>query len=103
VFVVATINLGSTSPIIATVGSGAVDLPATMLICSTNPVTGVCYAPPAANVTTTIPANANPTFGIFVTGSAVVPNLPGVNRAFVSFTDAGGVLRGQTSVAVRTQ
>jgi hypothetical protein len=40
---------------------------------------------------------------VFVTGSAAVPDLPGVNRVFVTFTDAGGVLRGETSVAVRTQ
>jgi hypothetical protein len=40
---------------------------------------------------------------VFVTGSAAVPDLRGVNRVFVTFTDAGGVLRGETSVAVRTQ
>jgi hypothetical protein len=54
-------------------------------------------------VTTDIPPNATPTFGIFVTGSAPVADMPGVNRVFVTFTDAGGVLRGETSVAVRTQ
>jgi hypothetical protein len=32
-----------------------------------------------------------------------VADLPGVNRLFVSFTDANGVLCGETSVAVRTQ
>jgi hypothetical protein len=32
-----------------------------------------------------------------------VANSPGVNRVFVTFTDSGGVLRGETSVAVRTQ
>jgi hypothetical protein len=34
---------------------------------------------------------------------ASLADMPGVNRAFVLFTDAGGVLRGETSVAVRTQ
>jgi hypothetical protein len=29
--------------------------------------------------------------------------MPGVNRIFVTFTDSGGTLRGETSVAVRTQ
>jgi hypothetical protein len=42
--------------------------------------------------------------GIFVAGGgAVVPDLPAINRVFVRFTDAGGALRGETSVAVRTQ
>jgi hypothetical protein len=54
-------------------------------------------------VATDIPPNATPTFGIFVTGSAPVADMPGVNRIFVTFTDSSGVLRGETSVAVRTQ
>jgi hypothetical protein len=29
--------------------------------------------------------------------------MPGVNRVFVTFTDSAGTLRGETSVAVRTQ
>ena len=53
----------------------------------------------AQSVTTDIQPNATP----IVTGSAAVANLPGVNRAFVTFTDGGGTLRGETSVAVRTQ
>jgi hypothetical protein len=54
-------------------------------------------------VTVDIPPNATPTFGVFVAGSAPVADMPGVNRVFVTFTDAGGVLRGETSVAVRTR
>jgi hypothetical protein len=54
-------------------------------------------------VTTDIAANATPTFGIFITGDGVIADAPGVNRVSVTFTDAGGVLRGETSVAVRTQ
>jgi hypothetical protein len=34
---------------------------------------------------------------------AAVADMPGVNRIFVTFTDADGVLRGETSVVVRTQ
>jgi hypothetical protein len=44
--------------------------------------------PPQINVTTGIAATATPTFGIFVTGSATVPDLPGLNRIYVIFTDA---------------
>jgi hypothetical protein len=60
-------------------------------------------AAPAPSATTEIQPNATPTFGIFVTGSADVANLPGANRVFVTLTDSTGTLRGETSVAVRTQ
>ena len=57
----------------------------------------------AASVTTSVAANATPTFGIFATGSGTIANSPGTNRVFVTFSDSGGVLRGETSVAIRTQ
>jgi hypothetical protein len=46
---------------------------------------------------------ATPTFGIFATASGAVPFLPATNRIFVQFSDATGVVRGSTSVAVETQ
>ena len=103
VFAVATINLGTDAAITAAANTGSANLPVTLTVCQTNPATGACLAAPTPSVTTDIQPNATPTFGIFVTGSAAVANLPGVNRVFVTFTDAGGVLRGETSVAVRTQ
>jgi hypothetical protein len=54
-------------------------------------------------VTTTIGASETPTFAFFVTGTGTVPFDPAVNRVFVRFKDAGGITRGSTSVAVRTQ
>jgi hypothetical protein len=102
-FAVATVNLGSASPITVSANTGAVNLPVQLFVCQTNPTTGVCLAPPAATVTANIAANATPTFGVFVAGSGTVANSPGVNRVFATFTDANGVLRGETSVAVRTQ
>jgi hypothetical protein len=42
------------------------------------------------------------TFGVFVASTSAIPDMPAVNRIFVQFTDSGGVLRGETSVAVRT-
>jgi hypothetical protein len=102
-FAVATINLGVDATITATANTGAANLPVITLLCQTNPTTGNCLAPPSSTVSTDIPANATPTFGVFVTGSAAVADMPGVNRIFVTFTDAGGTLRGETSVAVRTQ
>ena len=53
-------------------------------------------------MTTTINANATPTFAVFVQGSGNVPFDPAANRIFVRFS-SGGVTRGSTSVAVRTQ
>ena len=52
---------------------------------------------------TTINTNATPPFAIFGTASAAIANSPAINRIFVRFTDAGGVTRGSTSVAVQTQ
>jgi streptogramin lyase len=102
-FAVATVNLGSDATITAAANTGVANLPVTLTVCQTNSSTGVCMAAPAAMVTTDIQPNATPTFGIFVTGSATVADNPGTNRVFVTFTDASGVLRGETSVAVRTQ
>jgi hypothetical protein len=102
-FAVATINLGSTATITAAANTGGVNLTVTLTLCETNPSSGACLATPTPTVTTSIAATAAPTFGIFVTGSGTVADSPGTNRVFVAFTDSGGVLRGETSVAVRTQ
>jgi hypothetical protein len=103
VFAVATINLGIAASITASANTGTANLPVRVSLCQTNPTTGACLATPGSTVTTTIATNATPTFGIFVAASATVTDSPGANRVFVQFTDASGVLRGETSVAVRTQ
>jgi hypothetical protein len=72
-------------------------------LCETHPATGQCISVIGPTVTTTINANATPTFGIFVQGSGNVPFDPAANRVFVRFKDGGNVTRGSTSVAVRTQ
>jgi virginiamycin B lyase len=102
-FAVATVNLGSGAQIAVSADTGAASLPVRLLVCPTDPTSGNCLETPAPSLTTTVAANATPTFGIFVTGSASVADMPGVNRVFVTFTDSNGVLRGETSVAVRTQ
>jgi exo-beta-1,3-glucanase (GH17 family) len=102
-FAVATINLGTGATMTATANTGSATLPVTLTLCQTNPSTGACMAAPTPSVTTFIPANATPTFGVFATGSGVIANAPGANRAFVTFTDSRNTLRGKTSVAVRTQ
>jgi hypothetical protein len=106
VFVVATVNVGAGGTITVAADMGAADLPVRIALCQTDPMTGQCVTPmvPSASpVVTTINANATPTFGIFVTGTSTVAFAPTLNRIFLRFTDAGGVPRGSTSVAVRTQ
>jgi probable HAF family extracellular repeat protein len=102
-FAVATVNVGAAGSITATANTGSATLPVSLSLCQTNPQTGACLATPAKSATTTMNANATQTFGIFVSGSGNVPFSPAVNRVFVQFADSNGVVRGSTSVAVRTQ
>jgi hypothetical protein len=102
-FAVATVNVGATEAITASADTGATSLPLTVSLCETNPATGQCISGIGSTVTTTINANATPTFGIFVQGNGNVPFDPALNRIFVRFKDSGAVTRGSTSVAVRTQ
>jgi hypothetical protein len=100
---VATINLGTTSVITVSPGTGAAVLPLTLTVCQTNSVTGQCLATPAATVSPTLNGNSTATFGIFATATGTIPFLPAHNRIFVQFSDGGAVVRGSTSVAVQTQ
>jgi hypothetical protein len=102
-FAVATVNVGATGAITVSADTGATSLPLTVSLCETNPATGQCISGIGSTVTTTINANATPTFGIFVQGNGNVPFDPALNRIFVRFKDSGAVTRGSTSVAVRTQ
>jgi hypothetical protein len=103
VFAVATINLGTNASITASADTGSASLPIGISLCQTDPVTSQCISTTGTSVTTTINANATPTFGIFVQGNGNVFFDPATNRIFVRFKDSGDVTRGSTSVAVRTQ
>jgi subtilisin family serine protease len=103
VFAVATVNVGAGGSITAAADTGVTALPIALTICETEAATGACRGGPGPSVTTTIDAGATATFGLFVTGQGTVPFDPTTNRIFVRFKDAGGVTRGSTSVAVRTQ
>jgi aldose sugar dehydrogenase len=100
---VATVNVGATGTITASADTGSATLPVNISLCQTNPATGQCISGIGSTMTTTINANATPTFGIFVQGSGNVPFDPAANRIFVRFKDGGDVTRGSTSVAARTQ
>ena len=102
-FAVATVNLGAGGSISAAPDTGGATLPVALAICQTVPTTGACLAPATASVTVTIAGNATPTFSVFVAGAGTVPFAPATNRIFVRFSDAGGAIRGATSVALRTQ
>jgi len=100
---VATVNVGVSGPITAATNTGTATLPLNLTMCQTNPTTGQCLAAPAATVTTTINANATPTFAVFATATGAIPFNPASSRIFVTFMDSGNVVRGETSVAVQTQ
>lgn len=101
-FAVATVNLGASSAITASVDTGSASLPLTLSVCQTDPVTGQCISAIAPTVTATVTANTTPTFALFLQATGSVPFSPGTNRIFVRFKGADGVVRGATSVAVRT-
>jgi hypothetical protein len=100
-FSVATVNVGASESITVSADTGSATLPVNVSLCQTNPATGQCISAIGSSVTTTINANATPTFAVFVQGSGNVPFDPAANRVFVRF-NGGGVTRGSTSVAVRT-
>ena len=64
-------------------------LPVNISLCQTDPATGQCISAIGSSVTTTINANATPTFGVFVQGNDDVPFDPATNRIFVRFKDSG--------------
>jgi probable HAF family extracellular repeat protein len=102
-FAVATVDVGAGGTITATANTGSATLPLALSLCQTDPTSGACLAPPSASVMATIAANATPTFGIFGTASGAIAFDPANSRIFVQFTDSGGAVRGETSVAVETQ
>jgi hypothetical protein len=100
-FAVATTNVGVAGSITVRADTAGVALPAALFVCQTDPGSGSCLAAPAPSLTLVIPAGGTPTFGVFAVGTGAIPFDPALNRVFVRFTD-GGVTRGATSVAIRT-
>jgi hypothetical protein len=101
-FAVATVNLGAGGSITAVADTGAAVLPLDLRICQTNPATGACLGVPGPTVTVPLASSASPTFAIFAQANGAIPFDPAGNRVFVRFVDGSGVVRGATSVAVRT-
>ncbi len=102
VFSTAVVNIGPTSPITASVDINGTGMPLLVSICQTNPATGVCLAPAVgAGVGAQAPTGQPLTFAIFARATGPIALDPALKRVFVRFS-AGGVVRGATSVAVRT-
>jgi hypothetical protein len=101
-FAVATVNMGVGARITVSVDTGGIGMPMNVLLCRTDPATGVCVSSMEPKVQMAVNAGATPTFAVFVEGHGMIPFDPAANRIFVRFTDAAGVTRGATSVAVRT-
>jgi hypothetical protein len=102
-FAVATVNLGAGGAITVSADTGSTSLPISISLCQTDAPSGACAAAIGPTVSAQIDANATPSFGAFISASGPVPFDPAHNRIVVRFKDAGGVTRGATSVAVRTQ
>ena len=79
-FAVATVNVGASASITASADTGSASLPVNISLCQTDPGTGQCISSIGPSVTTTINANATPTFGIFVQGNGNVLFDPAANR-----------------------
>ena len=108
-FSLASINLGTDSELtVSTTTShieGSEALPAAVTVCQSDPATAECLNPttPAASTSFYAPTGSSATFSLFVTSTEAIPTDLARNRIFVYFTDELGVIRGATSVAVRTQ
>ncbi len=106
-FGVASVNVGVSGEIAVTASLTDGDPTVTLSICETNPLTAECInptVPTTGAVMLTIAPNATPTFSIFATASQAIALDPAGKRVVVTFSDqAGGTIRGATSVAIRTQ
>ncbi len=104
-FALATVNVGSAASgdLTVSAGTGSASLPLSFTLCQTSPSTGQCAATPAGSVSASFPAEATPTFSVFVQASGTVAFDPANNRIFVKISDSAGNIRGETSVAVRTR
>ena len=104
-FSVATVNVGIQSTITVEIDTNGIELPLSLGLCETNPVTGACLeaAQAAPNTIATL-AEANQTqmFSFFVTSLDDIASIPSLNRLRVIFRDSSGAVRGQTLVAIRT-
>ena len=104
-FAVATANVGAGGQITVTADTGGAVIPIALSLCQTDTATGACAhpsVPGGAPVELLIEAGATRSFAIFVAGSEAVAEDAARHRVFVRLRDDEGIVRGSTSVAVKT-
>ena len=101
-FAVATFNVGAPGRMTVSTDTGDAAVAADVVLCPSDPTTGACLADPAASVTLDIASGETPTFSVFPQARLGIPFDPAANRVYVRFRDAEGLVRGSTSVAIRT-
>lgn len=100
-FTVASVNLGASAsmnvrPVVLGVPLDGFS------ICQTDPLTSVCLSDAGSVVEVDIAAGETPTFAVFVSHSTDIEFAPAQNRLIVQFEDSAGIVRGRTSVAIRS-
>ena len=106
-FAVALANVGVAGTVRVSADTNGVALPLTLSLCPTfatgHPQQGQCSAPPSLALDgMVLPAGGTASFAVFAAVSSPVIFDPAHHRIFVRVTDPGAVVRGWTSVAVRT-
>jgi murein DD-endopeptidase MepM/ murein hydrolase activator NlpD len=96
----AAVNIGAAATL-TMAPSATTSLPITLSICETNS-DGSCKATPGASTSRTFNTNDMATFTVFAQGNGNIAFDPANNRVRLDFIDAGGIIRGQTSAALRT-
>ena len=102
-FAVSTANVGHGGTLtLRPRGAGEADA-LRLRICETDPATATCLAPAGDTLDRVFAAGETATFSVFVRGlGTAAPFAPARNRVYVEALDGQGVIRGSTSVAVRT-
>jgi len=101
IFSAANVNVGSAGNVTTAVAVLGEPLDE-VLICPTNFITGECIDTPSESTFEFQGENGTASFGIFVRNAGPVEFRPDLNRVVLVFTDDQGVVRGRTSVAVRS-
>jgi len=105
-FTAASINVGSAAQISVSADTGTANLPISLTLCQTDPVTSVCTNPIGAApgpLVLDINAGDSPTFAVFARSAEPIQLDPASSRVFLRFRDPAGEVRGTTSVAVENR
>ena len=102
-FAVATANVGAAGALtLRPEATGLAASSVALTICETNPSTGQCLGGRADVVQRTFAADETASFAIFAHAEGDIAFSPARNRVRVDIVDDEGVVRGATSVAIRT-